>query len=332
MLTSRPMKRWAFPAKSETRICFAHPAYLLAERFASRRPDVPCLLIRSNEELMDALPHTDVLVISQMWRNEFVEIASRLRFIQGIGAGFDQFDHLMLRRRGIRLATSAGVTSHAVAEHAMALMLALYRHLHTGRDNQKLAVWRGMISDIASREDELAGKTLLLVGFGRIGARIAKLAKAFDMRVVVIRGDPDRGAGEADVVFGRERLREALAEADVLVLACPLTPETRNLIDDAAFAVMKPSAQLINVARGAIVDEDALIQALQSKRLAAAGIDVVHEEPLPRFSPLWGMPNVLITPHKAGETRRLEDGVIAILIENLELLWQGEPTLRNQVV
>jgi phosphoglycerate dehydrogenase-like enzyme len=127
-------------------------------------------------------------------------------------------------------------------------------------------------------------------------------------------------------------LPELLPQADIVALTCPLTPETTNLIDGKALALMKPTATLVNVARGRVVDEDALIRALQEKRLAAAGLDVTREEPLPAASPLWAMPNVVITPHTAGETQRYEDGVIDLLLENLDRLWRGETTLKNQIV
>ena len=122
------------------------------------------------------------------------------------------------------------------------------------------------------------------------------------------------------------------ASADIVALTCPLTPETTNLIDAKALSAMKPTAHLVNVARGKVVDEPALIRALQEKRLAAAGLDVTQVEPLPATSPLWAMPNVLITPHTAGETQRYEDGVIDLLVENLDRLWRGEAALENQVV
>jgi phosphoglycerate dehydrogenase-like enzyme len=123
-----------------------------------------------------------------------------------------------------------------------------------------------------------------------------------------------------------------LGTADIVALTCPLTPETTNLIDAKALAAMKPSALLVNVARGRVVDEPALVAALTEKRLSAAGLDVTQVEPLPAASPLWAMPNVLITPHTAGETQRYEDGVIDLLVENLDRLWRGETALRNQVV
>jgi phosphoglycerate dehydrogenase-like enzyme len=123
-----------------------------------------------------------------------------------------------------------------------------------------------------------------------------------------------------------------LPEADFVVLACPLTRETENLVDAEALARMKPSAYLVNVARGRVVDEAALVEALAARRIAGAGIDVTAEEPLAPSSPLWGMEHVLLTPHTAGETRRYEDNVIEILRDNLGRLWRGQEPLRNQVI
>jgi D-2-hydroxyacid dehydrogenase (NADP+) len=320
------------PPRDRLRICFAHPAYQMAARFAAREGNIAHVQVWTPQDLVAELPGADVLVVSQMWKNELAPSAPKLRFIQSISAGVDQYDQELLRGRGIRLASATGVTAQAVAEHAMALILALQRHLHTGRDNQARRHWRGMISEIRSREDQLGGKTLLIIGLGRIGARLARLATAFDMRVVATRRDASRGVAGVDAIYEPRRLPELLSRADIVALTCPLTPDTRNLIDAKALAALKPSAHLINVARGPIVDEVALIRALEEKRLAAAGLDVTYEEPLPASSPLWTLPNVLITPHKAGETQRLEEAVIDILMENLEHIWRGEAALRNQIV
>ena len=315
------------------KICFAHGAYRLAERFALRQTGIEFVEVRSADQLALQLPEADVLVVSMLWKNEMAARAGKLKFIQSISAGTDQYDPALLRERGIRLASAAGVNAHAVAEHAMALMLALARRLPEARDHQAARHWRGMISEIAAREDQLGGKTLLIVGLGRIGSRLARLAKAFDMRVLAIKRDVSSAiAAEVDAVYRRDQLHEALAMADVVALTCPLTPDTENLIDAAALAAMKPSAHLINVARGRVVDEAALIAALQQRRIAAAGLDVTREEPLPAASRLWAMPQVLLTPHSAGETQRYEDGVIDLLLDNLDRLWRGEAQLRNQVV
>src|SRR5262245_11194504 len=269
------------PAKSQLKIGFAHGAYRMAERFQLRNTCIAHFEVRTAEDLVRQLPEADVLVVSMMWKNELADIARRLKFIQSISAGTDQYDKQLLRERGVRVASAAGVNAAAVAEHAMALILALARRLPEARDNQHARHWRGMISDLAQREDQLTGKTLLVVGMGRIGVRLARLAKAFEMRVIATKRDPATAASGADAVHGAGRLRELLGEADVVALTCPLTPETEKLVDVAALAAMKPTAHLINVARGRVVDEPALINALTEKRLAAAALDVTVEEPLP---------------------------------------------------
>jgi D-2-hydroxyacid dehydrogenase (NADP+) len=321
-----------FPSRNELRICFAHPAYRMADAFTRRNPGVKHREVRSVEDLRESARDAHVIVASGLWRNELLDTAANLRFVQSISSGTDQYDKEMLRQKGVRLASAQGVNSRAVAEHAIALILALARHLHTGRDNQSAATWRGMIADPAVREDELGGKTLLIVGLGRIGARLASIAKALDVHVIGIKRDPSSGAGAADAVYPVSELPKLLPRADIIALTCPLTPETENLIGSGALALMKPSAHLVNVARGRVVDEAALIAALQAGQIAATGLDCTREEPLPADSPLWSMKNVLLTPHTAGETRRYEDNVIDLLLDNLERLWRGETVLTNQVV
>src|SRR5436190_19265099 len=300
------------PPSDKIAICFAHVAYQLHERFARLDTGIHSFAVRGPAALQDRIGEADVLVISGLWRNDLLDRAPRLRFIQAIGAGTDQFPRDELARCGIRLASARGVNARAVAEHAMALILALSRRLPEARDNQARRVWRQMIGDLAQREDELAGKTLLVVGIGDIGGRLARLAKAFDMRVLGLRRDPSLGHGAADAVHPMSDLHRLLPEADVVALTCPLTAETENLIDAAALGRMNPSAYLVNVARGRVVDEPALTEALTARRIAGAALDVTVEEPLSPASPLWAMEHVLITPHTAGETRRYEDNVIEI--------------------
>jgi D-2-hydroxyacid dehydrogenase (NADP+) len=320
------------PRREDLTICFAHGAYRLAERFAERGTNIKHFQVNAPDQLVSRIGEADVLCVSMLWRNELIERAPKLAFIQSISAGTDQYSRDSLKIAGIRLASAQGVNAAAVAEHAMALVLALARQLHLARDNQRARHWRGMISDLTQREDELGGKTLLIVGLGRIGAHLARLARAFGMRVIATKRDAPAGEGLADAVFPPDRLMEQLAEADVVVLTCPLTAQTESLIDARALAAMKPSAFLINVARGRVVQEAALIAALAEKRIAGAGIDCTVEEPLPASSALWALDNAIITPHTAGETRRYEDGVIDLLLDNLERFWRGEADLRNQVV
>jgi phosphoglycerate dehydrogenase-like enzyme len=320
------------PPKDQITICFAHVAYRLEERFLALHTGMNSFEVRDRETLERRLEEADVLVISGLWQNRFLGGAKRLRFIQSIGAGTDQFSQADLAKAGIRLASARGVNARAVSEHAMALILALSRRLLEARDNQAKRVWRGMIGDLGVREDELSGKTLLIAGLGQIGGRLAALAQAFDMRVIGLRRNPAAEPGQVFAVHRIEELKLLLPQADFVALCCPLTPETENLMDAEALSRMKPTAYLINVARGRCVDEAALIRTLSAGGIAGAGIDVTVEEPLSPDSPLWAMEQVLITPHTAGETRRYEDNLLAILLENLERLWRGEAYLRNQVV
>jgi phosphoglycerate dehydrogenase-like enzyme len=320
------------PSNDKLAICFAHVAYQLHERFSALNTGINSFAVRDPETLDNRVGEAHVLVISGLWHDGLLDRASQLHFIQAIGAGTDQFPLAELKKRGIRLASARGVNCRAVAEHAMALVLALSRRLPEARDNQAKRVWRGMIGDLSRREDELGGKTLLVVGLGQIGGRVAQLAKAFDMRVVGLRRNPAAGRGAADAVHAMGEFKSLLPEADFVALTCPLTRETEKLVDSVALAQMKPSAYLVNLARGRVVDEAALVEALAARRIAGAGIDVTAEEPLEPSSPLWRMEHVLLTPHTAGETRRYEDNVIEILRDNLGRLGGGKEPLRNQVI
>lgn len=320
------------PSREQLKICFAHAAYQLGSRFAARRTGIAFTEARDAAAFAREAADADVIVVSGLWKNDILEAAPKLRFVQSISAGINQYDQARFRGKGVRLASAQGVNEVAVAEHAMALMLALKRHIHTGRDNQAKAYWRPMIADIAAREDELRGKTLLIVGYGGIGRRLARLAQAFEMHVIGVKRDPSGDKGAANEVRAIADLDRLLPEADVVALTCPLTPETTGLVNGGRLARMKPSAVLINVARGPVVDEPALIEALQSRLIAAAGIDVTVEEPLAPTSPLWQLSNALITPHSAGETQAYEDNVLDILLHNLDQLWLERDALRNGIV
>lgn len=320
------------PPKDKLTICFAHVAYQFQAQFTSRSTGIASFQAWSREDLAARIGEADVLVVSGFWNNDLIPAASNLKFIQSASAGIDQYSKEKLAAAGIRLASGQGVNARAVAEHALALILALARRLPEARDNQSRHVWRGMIGDLTKREDELGGKTLLVVGLGGIGSRLAQLGRALDLRVIGMKRDPSRGGEAAHEVIGMDGLAAALPRADYVALTCPLTPETTRLIDAAALARMKPSAFLINCARGKVVDESALVAALRARQIAGAGIDVTEEEPLAETSPLWGLENALITPHTGGETRSYEANVLDIMQENLDRLWRGETTLRNQVV
>jgi D-2-hydroxyacid dehydrogenase (NADP+) len=321
-----------FPSKENLTICFAHAAYQMQARFELRKTGVKCFQVRSYDELLKRVPEADVVSVSGMWKNDLIPHARKLKYIQSISSGMNQYSEELLSAAKVRLCSGAGVNAVAVAEHAIALILAVARRLPEARDNQHKKFWRGMIGDLTTREDEIRGKTMLVVGMGRIGSHLAMLGKAFGMKVIGIRQDPAKGANGADSIYAMGDLVKLVPQADIVALTCALTPETTGLMSAAAFAAMKPAAMFVNVARGMVADEDALIAAMQGNKIAAAALDVTAEEPLEASSPLWTMPNVFITPHTAGETRAYEDNVVDILIENLERLWKGDQVLRNQVL
>lgn len=321
----------ALPPEGDLTICFAHAAYQLRAEFLRRGHPAKSFEARSLDEFKARAHEADVVVVSGLWRNELIAMSPKLRFVQSVSAGTDQYDKAAFAAAGIRLASGQGANERAVSEHAMALILTLTRQIHLARDNQTAKTWRPMIGDRARREDELGGKTLVIVGLGRIGLRLAALAGAFGLRVIGVKRSPEPQPG-IEAIVRPDQLHEVMAQADIVALTCPLTPETQNLIDAAALAAMKPTALLINVARGKVVDEQALIAALSEGRIAGAGLDTFHEEPLSATSPLWGMPQVVITPHSAGETQAYESNIVDLLIENLGRLSRGEVGLKNQVV
>lgn len=321
-----------FPSADQINIHFAHSAYRLAERFAVRRPGIAHFQTWTPEETRARVGEGHVLVASGFWQNDLLASTDLLQFIQVCAVGHDQFDKTAIAERRIHLCNSAGVNANAVSDHTFALLLGLTRQIHVARSNQLNQHWRPMISDLSRREEELPGKTMLLYGVGQIGSRIAKLAKAFGMTVVGVRRDPSKAVANVDEMHASPAFVSLLPRADVVVLACPLTDETRGLMNGEAFAAMSPSAYLINVARGGCVEQNALIAALENKQIAGAGIDVTEPEPLPPTSALWRLDNVILTPHCGGETRNYEDNVIDTLIENLERLWRGEDVLLHSVL
>src|SRR5499427_5077632 len=176
-----------FPAKQDLTICFAHAAYQMQARFDARKTGIRNFQVWTPDDFRKRIGEADVVVVSGMWKNDLIPAAAKLKFIQSISSGMDQYSREQLAAKKVRLCSAAGVNARAVAEHAIALILAVARRLPEARDNQHKKFWRGMIGDLTQREDELGAKTMLIVGMGRIGAHLAKLAKAFDMKVVGIR-------------------------------------------------------------------------------------------------------------------------------------------------
>jgi len=248
--------------------------------------------------------------------------ASDLRWIHSFSAGVDHPFFQMLIQRGVRLTTSSGAQARPIAHTVMLYLLALTRDLPGWLDDQAERRW-------APRSvGDLDGRTLGVVGMGPIGCEVARLGQAFGMRVIGVRRAP-RG-DEPCETWPLARLDELWPLADAVVLAIPLAEETRHLVGRSALARMKQGCLLVNVARGEVVDEEALVEALTTGHLGGAGLDVFREEPLPPESPLWGMRNVIVTPHSSGTTPGNTDRATAIFLENLGRYRRGEP-LRNEI-
>jgi phosphoglycerate dehydrogenase-like enzyme len=248
--------------------------------------------------------------------------APSLRWVQMHSAGADRPIYLELRRRGVVVTSSSGTNAAIVAQTALAGILALGRGFPQMMDAQRERRWASLVQTGMPRD--LEGQTATIVGWGPIGQRLATLLSVLGLHVGAVRSSAVNDAPAAFTV-PFERLGEVLPRTDWLVLACPLTDRTRGLIDAAALALLPAGARVVNVARGEVVDEPALIEALQGGRLAGAFLDVFAQEPLPAASPLWGLPNVIVSPHSAGHSDGNERRVAEFFLANLARWAQGLP-------
>ncbi|MFG0274266.1 MAG: D-2-hydroxyacid dehydrogenase [Phycisphaerales bacterium] len=258
---------------------------------------------------------------------EFLASAPNLVWVQSRSAGVDRYMSLdgLVNNDRIVLTNMRAAHGPTIADHSMAMLLSLTRGLRGYDALQREGRW---LRDLPDTEPiALQGRTMLVVGFGGIGSEIGVRAHAFGMRIIATRRSAAQGPDWVERMGTADDLMAMLPEADVVALAVPLTPETEHLIDAAAFAAMKPGAYLINIARGRVVDTNAMLDALRSGRLAGAGLDVTDPEPLPAGHPLWREPNVIITPHVAGVADLTRDRAFALLRENIRRFDAGEPLL-----
>jgi len=254
--------------------------------------------------------------------------APALRWLQVLNAGVDHPVFQRFVERGVRLTTASGSAAEPIAQTALAGMLLLARGFPRWLDAQRRGAWEPHPPAAIPRD--LRGQTLLVFGLGAIGTELARLARALGLRVIGVRRGPAKGDEPVDELHPPARLRELLPRADWLAIACPLSDETRGAIDAAGLALLPRGAHVLNVARGGIVDEPALVAALRDGRLAGAYLDVFATEPLPADSPLWSLPNVVATPHNSAASRGNEDRQLEIFLDNLARYGRGEP-LRNEV-
>jgi phosphoglycerate dehydrogenase-like enzyme len=245
-----------------------------------------------------------------------------LRWVQSGSAGVESPAFYDLLKRGIRLTNAAGIHAEPIAQYVIMQMLNRIKRTRAHLDLQAAHRWESIGGG------ELSGLTVGIVGFGGIGRAVARLARAFGMRVVGSRRtlieDP-----ALDRLYAPEQLDALLAESDFVVLAAPESEQTRGMIGAAALDQMRPKALLINVARGGLVDEEALIEALRRKRIGGAVLDVTATEPLPETSPLWDLPNCVITPHDSGFSPLALERTLGLFLDNFGRFRRGEPLLNE---
>ena len=278
----------------------------------------------SNEEkLTTLLGQAEVVYgwIHQFPRN-LLGRTSRLKWIQVMSAGVDRLSDEILKSP-IRIVTTSGLHGTPMGEVVLEMMLMFAKDAPACLQMKQAREWRRYKPKL------LRGQTVGILGLGRIGREIARLCGAFGMKVIGLRRSEGSPLAEVDRVYPREQLQQFLAESDFVILALPLTKETQGLIGERELRGMKPSAYLINVARGAVVDEGALIRALEEKWIAGAGLDVFIQEPLPPDSRFYDLPNVIFSPHISGEMPDYESRATEIFCENLKRYVAGEPFLHE---
>jgi D-2-hydroxyacid dehydrogenase (NADP+) len=263
-------------------------------------------------------------------KDEVLERAERLKWVAFWSAGLDGKLSPELLSRNLLLTNASGVHGPNIAEHVMAFMLMFTRRMEVHLRNQAASKWERQMPVERPPAAELSGQTLAIIGYGRIGECLAARANAFDMRVIAVKRDPMRHYGlnaesHIEEVFPVSNIGQALEQADHVCIAVPYTRDTHHMFNRERLAQMKPGAYLYNIARGAVVDEKALIEALAEGRLGGAGLDVFETEPLPVDSPLWQMPNVFITPHVSGLTPHYFKRFAGIFAANLQRYLQGTP-------
>lgn len=257
-----------------------------------------------------------------------VRKAPALQWLHVFNAGVDHPIYTEMLERGVRLTTSAGSTAAPIAQTAITGLLMLARQFPRWLAAQRERRWDPM--RVPDFPPDLVGQTAVVLGLGSIGSEIARLARALGLKVIGIRRSPQQPGDPVDELHTADKLPQLLPHCDWLIITCPLTTETRGLIDAAMLARLPRGAHIINIARGEIIDETALIAALREGRLSGAYLDVFEKEPLPAESPLWDLPNVLVTPHNSAAATGNDERVYQMFIGNLECWHHGKP-LRNAV-
>ncbi len=312
---------------------------------ARLREVVPDLQITDSESyisegvgaLVDA--DTEILYAFRV-PDDLMQRAPELRWLQLLGAGCEYLDDNPVMRSATQITTASGTQATPIAEYVLGVMLAFYRWLPQAYGAQMRREWLSQ-GDVARGSRELRRRTVGIVGYGSIGREVARLARPFGTRILALKRNPNERADDGYAVdntgdpageipeayYAPEDLLTMLPECDVVVLAVPVTKETRGLMGTEAFAAMKPGSFLVNVARGCVIDEAALMAALKDGPMAGAALDVFEQEPLPKDSPLWDFENLMVTPHISGASRAHLRRCFELFVENLRRLMASETML-----
>ena len=324
------------PAETKLLICVWHafalwnPPPEMPERIRVRWPEMRVIHLPHYDHIAEELPDTNIFVGFSLRPEQFA-LARKLKWLHSTAAGVGQLMYPELRKSGIEVTNASGVHRIPMAEHIVGTLIALARRFPDCFRYQQQSRWAQQeLWNAPVRPRELRGQILLFIGFGAIGREVAKIIRPLGIRVWAVTRSGRAEEGLAEQVFPASKLHEVLPQADFVVLAAPETPETRKMIGARELALMKGSAHFLNVSRGALVDEPALISALEQRKIAGAALDVASQEPLPPESPLWRLDNAFITPHMSAVSEHLWERQTDLLMENLER-WFAEGELLNRV-
>ncbi|WP_137288324.1 D-2-hydroxyacid dehydrogenase [Natronorubrum halophilum] len=296
---------------------------LLVDEIRQRRPDID-FEHSDEDDVLEAVADAEIVVTGRL-PEDVLAAAADLRWVQALSAGTDAYDHDALAERGVALTTVSGIHARPVAQQVMGYLFHFERRFDRAIAQRRNREWERYVAG------ELGDRTVGIVGVGAIGSQIAEYCTAFGARTVGVKRDPTDAPATLDAVYGPADLERVLAESDYLVLACPLTDETRGLIDADALATVSDDSVLVNISRGSVVDQRALEVALEDDELRGAALDVFEEEPLPEDSPLWDHDNVLVTPHVAGATPHYWRRCADVFVRNYDRFFEGAD-LENRVV
>jgi phosphoglycerate dehydrogenase-like enzyme len=309
-----PVVAWTLPAS-------------WVERLRRDFPQHEFIDVWTEADVRRQLPTVDVAFTPYIFRDQVASL-TRLRWVQTSAAGVGSMMSAELIASPIAVTNARGVKARAIAEHVMAVSLALARQLPTAMRRQIEHVWAVDELEQSGSVRTLSGRHLVVVGLGAIGQQVARVASAFGLRVSGVRQRIDQPRPEGvDIIVSSDRLTQLLATADIVVLAAPLTPATRGLINRVTLAACKRGAFLINIGRGKLIDDEAVVAALQDGTLGGAALDVFTTEPLPPGSPYWDLPTVIVTPHVSGAMEDYWMPLVTLFAENLRRFEDGQPLI-----